>query len=381
MGTLDGRSSEPKRAGNWPHYDGAKAGLRNYWYPAAWSKAVQTKPVSVQLLDEPVVLLREHGRVYALFDQCPHRGIPLSVGRREFPGTWTCRYHGWTFDLQTGVLKAAITDGPGSPICGKVRVKTYPVEERLGLIWVYMGEGVPPPVEADIPEEFFQPHTILHGRVTLQRGNWRYACENAFDEGHVWYLHRYGVVRTLFTAMPSWSKIKVTTDDQGWITREIEELGFSDDYPGLGRWPRKPFWKWRRMGARVSMRLPCILRVQQLPARHSNYAWYVPAGTDCYHYWQFYFIPARGLDVVPAQFYYWTYFRWAHFVQFNRQDTWMVELMPETAPERLYRPDVSITAWRKLCEQAREPMAPQRPVGEEAAASSGQAVVTPAVKS
>src|SRR5581483_3795717 len=108
-----------RRTSIWPHYDAAVTGLRNYWYPAAWSKAVQTKPVSVQLLDEPVVLLREHGRVYALFDQCPHRGIPLSVGRREFPGTWTCRYHGWTFDLQTGVLKAAITDGPGSPICGK----------------------------------------------------------------------------------------------------------------------------------------------------------------------------------------------------------------------------------------------------------------------
>src|SRR5581483_4119964 len=230
MGTLDGRSSEPKRAGNWPHYDGAKAGLRNYWYPAAWSKAVQTKPVSVQLLDEPVVLLREHGRVYALFDQCPHRGIPLSVGRREFPGTWTCRYHGWTFDVATGVLKAAITDGPYSPICGKVRVKTYPVEERLGLIWVYMGEGVPPPVEADIPEEFFQPDVLILGRMTLQQGNWRYACENAFDEGHFKYLHRYGAVHSLTWKLPAWSKIKVILEDESWLTRDVQEVSFSDEY-------------------------------------------------------------------------------------------------------------------------------------------------------
>jgi hypothetical protein len=37
----------------------------------------------------------------------------------------------------------------------------------------------------------------------------------------------------------------------------------------------------------------------------------------------------------------------------------MVRLMPETTPERLYRPDVSITAWRRLCEQARDFAAPR----------------------
>ena len=40
-------------------------------------------------------------------------------------------------------------------------------------------------------------------------------------------------------------------------------------------------------------------------------------------------------------------------MQFNNQDARMVELMPETAPERLFRPDASITAWRRLCEHAR----------------------------
>ena len=40
-------------------------------------------------------------------------------------------------------------------------------------------------------------------------------------------------------------------------------------------------------------------------------------------------------------------------MQFNNQDAWMVELMPESGPERLYRPDASITGWRKLCESAR----------------------------
>jgi hypothetical protein len=50
---------------------------------------------------------------------------------------------------------------------------------------------------------------------------------------------------------------------------------------------------------------------------------------------------------------YFLYRRWLFHVQFNNQDAWMVELMPETSPERLFRPDVSITAWRRLCEHAR----------------------------
>src|ERR671919_469998 len=73
---------------------------------------------------------------------------PLSAGRCVFTGMITCAYHGWTYDLASGDLVAALTDGPDSPICGKasVRVRTYPVEERAGLIWVWPGDEPPPPV-------------------------------------------------------------------------------------------------------------------------------------------------------------------------------------------------------------------------------------------
>jgi phenylpropionate dioxygenase-like ring-hydroxylating dioxygenase large terminal subunit len=67
-----------------------------------------------------------------------------------------CVYYGWTHDLSSGQLVAVLTDGPDSPICGKVNVKTYPPEERAGLIWVYGGDGPPPPVEDDIPEELLR---------------------------------------------------------------------------------------------------------------------------------------------------------------------------------------------------------------------------------
>ena len=134
---------------NWPRYEAAVLGFRDYWYPVTWSRKVTGKPLAITLGGEKIMLIREAGTVHALHDRCPHRGVPLSheMGTQEFPGTWTCCYHGWTFDLKTGVLVAAITDGPDSPICGKVAVRTYPVEERLGLVWVFLGDAPnPPPV-------------------------------------------------------------------------------------------------------------------------------------------------------------------------------------------------------------------------------------------
>jgi hypothetical protein len=79
----------------------------------------------------------------------------------------------------------------------------------------------------------------------------------------------------------------------------------------------------------------------------------VPTGADHYRCLQFYVTRASGLRALRFKLWYQLYWRNVHHVQFNNQDVWMVELMPETAPERLYRPDVSITAWRKLCEHAR----------------------------
>jgi phenylpropionate dioxygenase-like ring-hydroxylating dioxygenase large terminal subunit len=344
---------ERPRTTNWPRYDAMVTGLRNYWYPVAFASAVKRRPVSLRILDQRVMLLRRGGRLYALTDQCPHRGIPLSVGRQDFPGTWSCRYHGWVFDLETGTLKAALTDGPDSPICGKVRVKTYPVAERAGMVWIYMGDDPPPPVEDDIPREMLHPDAVVLGRITVQRGNWRYACENAVDEGHAKYLHRYGALATLFRDMPGWSTIKITLDDDGWLNRETLTMGYQEEYPGLGRWPRKPFYKRRTRGSRISMRLPGILRNDYLGRPEWKLAWYVPMGADRHRYVQFYVTHARGLDALKAHAYFWTNYRWVQLVQFNNQDAWMVRLMPETTPERLYRPDVSITAWRKLCEQAR----------------------------
>ncbi len=335
----------------WPKYEAAVLGFRDYWYPVTWSRKVTRKPLAVTVLGERVMLIREQGVVRALHDRCPHRGVPLShpMSGQEFAGTWTCCYHGWTFDLATGTLVAAITDGPDSPICGKVAVRTYPVEERLGLVWVYIGDNPTPlPVESDIPSELMADDAVVLGRITHRPGNWRFAAENGFDDGHAKFLHRK-TLWTLRRLMPAWTRMHIEETGEGWITRKADEVHFETDYPGLGRWPKKPPWRSRgRGGARTSIRLPGMLRVAY--AAWSHYEWWVPIGPDEHIYVQLVSKPARGLAAIRFRLYYRLWVRWVFHGMFNDEDRLMVDVM-DAPPERLYRPDVSITEWRKLCEQ------------------------------
>jgi phenylpropionate dioxygenase-like ring-hydroxylating dioxygenase large terminal subunit len=344
----------------WPKYEAAALGFRNYWYPVTWSRKVGRRPIQITVAGETIMLIREGGRVRALHDRCPHRGVPLShpMATQEFAGTWTCCYHGWTFDLASGTLVAAITDGPDSPICGKVAVKTYPVEERLGLVFLWLGDSAPVPIEEDVSEELLQPGAIVMGRITERPGNWRFGAENGFDDGHAKYLHR-NALWTKRVKMPVWSRIRVVRDGP-WITRMKDEQHYSAEFPGLGTWPR-PKWYRNRAGnkAKVSLRLPCSLRVKYETWTH--FEWWVPIDEHRHTYVQLATMNRGWLENLRFRIYYWGWVRWVFHGMFNDEDRLMVDVM-DAPPERLYRPDVSITEWRKLVEDnARgEPIAADR---------------------
>jgi phenylpropionate dioxygenase-like ring-hydroxylating dioxygenase large terminal subunit len=230
-------------ATRYPRYDAAALGFEDYWYPILLSRQLREgTPRVLTLLGERIMFYRESGRAYALQDRCPHRGIHISKGRQEFPHTWTCPYHGWTFDLQTGKVVAALTDGPNSKVCGHAGVRIYPVEEKAGLIWMYGGKGNPPPVEEDIPTELLHDDAVAEWRITDRPGDWRHAAENGFDEGHGKYLHRDSWF-AFFLQLPAWIHSDVIEEPDGWITRQSKEVGFQGDYPGLGQWPKLHRWK------------------------------------------------------------------------------------------------------------------------------------------
>src|SRR5262245_41092686 len=97
--------------------------LRNAWYVAAMSSELTRGLLARKLLNEPVVMYRtEAGEAVVLEDYCPHRLLPLSVGRLV-GDLVQCGYHGMEFDPQGKCVRI-----PGEELSGRdVRVRRYPV--------------------------------------------------------------------------------------------------------------------------------------------------------------------------------------------------------------------------------------------------------------
>lgn len=83
--------------------------------PSDWEQALPvdeldgSTPVSVQVGDTPVLLVRDGDEVLALHDRCSHRGCSLAGGDVE-DGAIVCPCHGSRFDLRSG----AILQGPAT---------------------------------------------------------------------------------------------------------------------------------------------------------------------------------------------------------------------------------------------------------------------------
>ncbi|TDB91394.1 aromatic ring-hydroxylating dioxygenase subunit alpha [Actinomadura sp. KC216] len=358
----------------WPHYQAAASGFRGYWYPVCFADQVGDKPRKVRLLGEDLFVIRDGGRIFGMKDRCPHRGVPLSYGNKQFPGTVSCVYHGWTFQLETGDLVAAITDGPRSPICGKVRQPTYDVEERLGMVWVYVGDGERPhPIDEQLPEELVDNAAVLGQRIQPRAGNWRFACENGYDEGHAKYLHRAALWR-LFKPMPVWNTTKIVKRGR-WIYRVQEKQYWEAEFPGLGRWSGQAWYKarppkeTRNIGNTSSHReVNPVIAAQEFPGFASvampgvlriayptfiHYEFYVPVDADNHLYVGVMADFQKGVRTLPFYVKYLGAVRWLFHGQFSGQDRWMVEVT-DAPPERLYRPDESLLQWRRLAEDTAE---------------------------
>jgi len=157
--------------------------LRLFWHPVYIGQ--ELKPgwaVPVRLMNEDLTLYRgETGAVHLVDFRCAHRGTQLSTGWVE-DDCIRCRYHGWKYD-ETGQCVEAPLELPGFP--SRIRIKSYPVEEYLGLIFAYLGEGEAPPMPR---YPLFEREGALEWARTPRACNYFNELEN--DPGHVAFTHR-----------------------------------------------------------------------------------------------------------------------------------------------------------------------------------------------
>lgn len=168
--------------------------FRRYWLPALLSEELPTPdcpPVRLKLLGERMVAIRDtSGRLGVMDEFCPHRGVSLWFGRNEENGL-RCPYHGWKFDVN-GQCVEVPSEEPGSRFCDRIQLKSYPLVERGGVIWIYMG---PPEHQPPLPEWEFAtvPDASRFVSKRLQICNWLQALEGGIDSSHVSFLHSGGL--------------------------------------------------------------------------------------------------------------------------------------------------------------------------------------------
>ncbi|HEV8019986.1 MAG TPA: aromatic ring-hydroxylating dioxygenase subunit alpha [Candidatus Lustribacter sp.] len=161
--------------------------MRRYWQPIGAASEMRerwTKPV--RLLGESLVLYRDRGGGFGLIgESCPHRRASLLYGIPERDGI-RCPYHGWKFD-GTGACLDQPNQPPESTFKDKIRIPAYPVEERGGLLWAYLGP-LPAPRVAPLAG-LDAPHAIrLLGSAVIPC-NWLQIMENSVDAIHTEWLH------------------------------------------------------------------------------------------------------------------------------------------------------------------------------------------------
>ena len=163
----------------------------DFWYAALPSEKLDRGQMLRQkLLDRPFLLLRDNnGKVSALADYCPHRGIPLSDG--TFDGNNVeCCYHGWKFDC-TGKCTDIPSLVPGSPVKPeKIRTKNFPCEERDGLIWVYISDSKKSEIKAVPTLQTFSEKYKSHVISSTLKCDMDHGIIGLMDPAHGPFVHK-----------------------------------------------------------------------------------------------------------------------------------------------------------------------------------------------
>jgi phenylpropionate dioxygenase-like ring-hydroxylating dioxygenase large terminal subunit len=177
--------------------------LTNLWYFALHSDELKKgRLYSKEILGQKIAFGRDQdGSPFALRDNCPHRGVPLSEG--TFDGqNIRCCYHGWEFDC-SGTCQKIPALADSSLNLKNIKVYSYPCREASGTVWVYIphNKHAQPSPESSFPDLLVSPSQRLHLVDTIRLPtNIDHAVVGLIDPAHVTFVHQSWFWRTAKTA-------------------------------------------------------------------------------------------------------------------------------------------------------------------------------------
>ena len=221
--------------------------MRRYWHPIGLSAKLGELPRKVRVLGEDLILFRDRkGRAGLLYPRCMHRGTSLFYGRVEERGIRCC-YHGWLFDVEGRCL-----DQPCEPDGGRhrdsARQPWYPVEERYGFVFAYLGPPNRKPMlprydnlESLAPGETLWCHIGGFGAtgdesLKIVPYSWLHMNDNIMDPFHVQVLHStFSVVQFVpqFAVMPT---VEFFQEEHGVFYSAYRKLEDGQEVDRISSW-------------------------------------------------------------------------------------------------------------------------------------------------
>ena len=162
--------------------------LRNTWYAFGLSHELAVSGLLSRVVaEEPVVAFRqENGSIAALRDRCAHRFVPLSMGK-VVGSTVECPYHGLRYDATGACVHSPVEK---TAIPKAARVGSYPVMERYGVLWLWLGEAgrADPGLLADFAFLDDKRRATVSGAIH-SKANYEFVIDNLADLTHVQFVH------------------------------------------------------------------------------------------------------------------------------------------------------------------------------------------------
>ncbi|KQP18171.1 aromatic ring-hydroxylating dioxygenase subunit alpha [Pseudorhodoferax sp. Leaf267] len=188
---------------------------RNTWYVACTPDEIDEKPLGRQICGEHIVFYRaDDGQVAALEDFCPHRGARLSLGS-VCEGKLVCGYHGLTMGCDGKTISM-----PGQRVGGFPKIRSFPVVERYGFIWVWTGDAaLADPAAIHHLEWADNPEWAYGGGLYHVDCDYRLMVDNLMDLTHETYVHSTSIGQKEIDETP----VSTKTEGEQVVTRRTME--------------------------------------------------------------------------------------------------------------------------------------------------------------
>ena len=220
--------------------------FRRYWHPIAASAGLTSvRPQQIRVLGEDLVLFRDgSGKPGLLYPRCMHRGTSLYYGKIENSGIRCC-YHGWLYDTEGRCLEQPLE--PAGKVI-KVRQPWYPVEERYGMVFAYMGPPDKKPVlpRYDVledlqPGQFYDTSfggwgSTSDNSLSVVPYSWLNLSDNFVDPLHVYVLHSTFSGAQFDAEFSMIPKIEFIRTDRGVIHSSKRILEDGREFERLVEW-------------------------------------------------------------------------------------------------------------------------------------------------